>query len=251
MSLQEKLYQVYLLDKNIRGLRTRLDAGTAVQKVQQTKLDQLARQRSELAEQHKLARAKSMTLESQAREADERVTKLRDQMNSVKTNKEYSALLIEVNTLKIEKGKLEDQALEQMGKVETLQKQIDEVELKIADQQKMLKHAEGEVAAAKAEVGEQLDKLSQERQQAAEGLPADVRTQFERALVVQDGEAMAEVIEESRKHLEYSCGGCYMQIPVERVNDLMRKPNDLTTCPACGRILYLQKELRQSLSVSR
>ncbi len=53
MSLQAKLRSLFLLDQQLRGLRSRLDAATARSRAQQTKLERLAQQRREIADQHK------------------------------------------------------------------------------------------------------------------------------------------------------------------------------------------------------
>jgi predicted nucleic acid-binding Zn-ribbon protein len=246
MSMQEKLRQLYLLDSQVRGLRTRLDAGVNRLGKLKGKLDQLSRQRAEVADQLKQNQVTATGLEKQAQAADERVNSLREQMNNVKSNKEYSALLLEVNTLKLDKGKLEEEALKAMEKVEQLKAQLAEFDAKIAEQTKLVQGGEAEVAAARAEVGQQLDDLTAKRNAAEAELPADVRTTFNKLSDMHEGDAMAAVHEQSRRHMEYTCAGCYMVLPAERLNALMRRPDEIVTCPSCGRILYLEQELKAS-----
>jgi predicted nucleic acid-binding Zn-ribbon protein len=147
MSVQQKLRTLFLLDTQLRGMRSRLDGATTRFERQKNKLAQIERQRTELAEQVKLNAVKASALEKQVKDVDTRVETLRNQMNSVKNNKEYSALLIEVNTLKIDKSKIEDQAIEQLGKVEELKAQAAELDLKATEQQKLVGAAEAEVTA--------------------------------------------------------------------------------------------------------
>jgi predicted nucleic acid-binding Zn-ribbon protein len=172
-------------------------------------------------------------------------------MNSVKNNKEYSALLIEVNTIKVEKAKVEEQALEQMGKVEAVAGESQQVAGKAAAQEKLLTVAAGEVESCRAQIGTQLAELTKRRDAAAAEVPGDALTTFERSAKVHDGEAMAPVIEESRRHLEYSCGGCYMSIPVEQVNALTKEVTQLVCCTNCGRILFLEEELKSSMGINK
>lgn len=251
MSLQEQLHQFFLLDQQIRGLRTRLDAATRRLKIQQTKIDQLARQRQELTDQLRQVQAAASGFELESKRIEERVARLREQMNTAKSNKEYSAMLVEVSTLKNDKSKVEDQALEQMAKADLLKQEVSEVEAKVAEQQKLVAGAEAEVQESKAEVGDRLNELTAQRNAAAAELPPDVLAVFERLADANDGEAMAGVIEESRRNMEYTCGGCYMQIPVERVNALITRPSDLTVCPSCGRILYMDEQLKSSMTASK
>lgn len=248
MSLQDQLHELFLLDQQVRGLRSRLDAGVRRQQAQQNKLEQLQQQHQELADQLRHARSSAQALEKQSNDVEQRITKLRDRMNSVTSNKEYSALLVEVNTLKVEKGKLEDQALEQMSQVETLQQRTGEVEQKVAAQTKLVAGAAAEVAQAREEVGARLDDLTAQRDAAAEAIPPEPRALFERVSRSFEGDGMADVEEENRRRMEYNCGGCYLSLPIECVNALMMRPDELVTCPNCSRILYMKPELKSALT---
>ncbi len=228
-------------------MRSRLDAAVSRTRAQAGKRGQLQQQRDELAAQLKLVQAKAATLESEANALEGRVGKLREQMNTVTSHKEYQALVIEVNTLKADKEQLEEQALEQLGNVDTLRAKIAEVDEKIAERGKLETQSQGEVDSAKAEVGEKLDQLTAERDAAAAQVPEDVRSRFFKLADEYEGEALAEVEEQSRRHMEYTCGGCYMSIPVERVNAVMSKPDVITTCPNCDRVLYASPELKTAI----
>jgi uncharacterized protein len=247
LSLQDKLYDLFLLDQQVRGLRTRLDAATRRQKLQNTKLDQLRQQQSELSDQLKHAQAEVSSLEHQAGDAEQRVKKLREQMNSVRNNKEYSAMLVEVNTLKDEKSKLEDQALEKMGAADSLKERLAEVQTQADNQAKLVESAKAEVKSAQEEVGVQLADTTAKREAAAAQVPADILSTFERLADHYDGESMGEIEEQDRRRREYTCNGCYMELPIERVNAVMMKPDELITCPSCNRFLYIKQELKAEI----
>lgn len=246
MALIDKVHDLFLLEQQVRGLTTRLDAATRRHKAQQTRLDQLIQQQAEMSNQLKHARAKASDLEKQSNDMEARITRQREAMNSVKTNKEFAALNIEVNTLRVEKSKFEDQALEQMGQVEQFDKELKILDQKVADQRKLVSGAETEVAESRAEISDQLDALTKQRDAAEQELSPTIRQTFRRIAHIQDGEVMAAVVEENRRSKEYSCGGCFMGIPIERVNAIMVNANDLVTCPTCGRILYLDEKFRAS-----
>jgi len=247
LSLQEKLYDLFLLDQQVRGLRTRLDAATRRLNLQQTKLNQLNQQQSELLDQSKHAQAEVSSLEKESQDAENRVGKLREQMNSVRNNKEYSAMLVEVNSLKDAKGKLEDKALEKLGQLEAFNASLAEVETQAKQQTKLVASAVTEVQNAKEEVGVQLTDATAKREQAAAEIPADSLTQFERLSDHYEGETLGEIEEQDRKRREYTCGGCYMELPIERVNAVMSKPDSLVTCPSCNRFLFIKQELKASI----
>ncbi len=247
MPLQDQLYDLFLLDQQVRGLRTRLDAATRRLGAQSNKLDQLRQQQTELSDQVKHGQAEVSSLEHEASDLDERVKKLREQMNNVRNNKEYSAMLVEVNTFKDEKGKLEDQALEKMGEVDATGQRLAEVQAQVTDQVKLVELAQAEVQSSKDEVGDQLADATAKREIAADQIPSDRLAQFERLADNYDGETLGEIEEQDRRRREYTCGGCYMELPIERVNALMMKPDELVTCPSCNRFLYIKQELKAEI----
>lgn len=248
MTLHDQLRNLFLLDQQVRGLQARLHGAQTRLKTQQARLQQIQQQHQELLIQKRQVQARARSLETQVREAEERVARLREQMNSVKTNREYSALLMEVNNLKIEKGKIEEQALAELSRVDELDRQIKQVEANEQEQRRLVELAESEVQQCQSEISQQLEELLARRQAAEQSLPAEALAAFRKAADANDGEAMAAVIEENRKNREYSCGGCYMSIPAERVNALMAR-DEVVCCPSCGRILYLDQDLKASMGI--
>lgn len=248
MALNDALYKLYLVDQQVRGLESRVSGARRYARAQQAKLQELEAERERLVNQLHHAEASGNNLENEIASTDERINKLRDQMNAVKTNKEYSAMLVEVNTLKADRSKVEDRALEIMGEVESLKGQVETLDASIAEQRKVTEMAEQELNQRHGEVADRLEELKTERDEAAKELPAEALQVFDRLADTMDGEAMAPIIEQDRRRLEYVCGGCYMQIPVERVNQLITA-DEMVRCPSCKRILYLEPELKDAMGV--
>lgn len=251
MSLQEKLKDLFQHDRHVRGLRSRQDAAGRRRDLQQKKLDQLKQQQSELNEELKRTQAHQSSLEADAGGVDEKMDKLREQMNTVTNNKEYSALLVEINTLKIEKGKIEELALEQMTRVEEMQGRADELSAKVDEQSKLVDLASREVEEAQSEVKEQLEQVTAERDAAAADVPDDVLKLYRKLDDDTEGEALCGIDEQDRKRREYTCGGCYMALPIQTVNATITKPDTVTQCPYCDRILHVSEELRTGLAPSK
>jgi hypothetical protein len=248
MRLNDALKELFLVDQQVRGLESRLDGARRGVRSQQIKIEQRTEQREQLIAQLKQAQAAAANAENEVASIEQKIERLRQQMNTAKTNKEYSAFLVEVNTLKVEKGKAEEQALEHMTRIDSLKEEIAEVEQKLAEEQRIKQLTDRELADRQAEVADQLAELKQQREQAASNLPADALAVFERLAENMDGEAMAPVIETDRRRLEYSCGGCYMSIPVEKVN-ILATQDKLVPCPSCNRLLYLEAALKEAMGV--
>lgn len=251
MPLQDQLYSYFELDQRVRAMRSRLDAATRRKNAQQRKLEQLQQAAAELDQQLKTAKAHAATLETEADAIDARINAQRDKMNSVTSNKEYSALLVEVNTLKADKSKIDDAQLDSMTKADALDAEAQALNDKVDAQAKLVEGAAREVAEAQQEVGGKLEELESQRDTAGEPLSDEIRKTFDRLSHTYDGEAMAEIIEQDRRRMEYTCGGCFTLLPVESVNALITKPDQLTTCGTCNRILYVGSELRESLASSK
>ncbi len=248
MSLNEKLHALFLLDQQVRGLRTRLDAAQSRLTRHHQRLEQLVQQRAEVQQQYKVAKTKASAVELQIQEMEAKIDRFREQMNAVKTNKEYSALLIEVNTLKENRGKIEEEGLGELSKADELEAKITELDGAVADQEKMVGLAQKEEEQARSEIGTRLSDLEGQRAAAAEEVPAEARQTFDRLAKMHDGEAMAVVIEEDRRHREYSCGGCYISVPIERVSSLLSSNEEVVVCPSCGRILFLDETLKTAMA---
>lgn len=248
MSIQQQIQALHLFDTQVRGLSSRLNAATRRRDAQANKLEQLQTQHRELEQQLKHCQTAATAAEKQLVDLDAKIDEHREQMNSVTSNKQYSALLVEVNMLKDQKAKLEEQALAEMSGVEECRKSLDELDQQIAEQKKLVENAEAEVEAARSEVGDRLDDVKKQRDEAAEQLPADVLRDFERLADAYGGEAVVEIEEQDRRRMEYTCGGCFMSLPFETVNKLLTRPDEVAHCSNCNRILYAGSELKQALA---
>lgn len=249
MGLNDALRELFLVDQQVRGMESRVETARKHVRVQQIKLEQLEQQAAELKDQLQHAEAQAHDLENDISDADSRIERLREQMNSVKTNKEYSAMLVEVNTIKADRSKLEDQTLEVMGKVEALRAELGQLNKAMEDQRRVKELADRELAERQEEVGEQLAEVKARREAAAAEVPDEPLQVFEKLNAAYEGEAMAPIIEEDRRRLEYTCGGCYMSIPVEKVNQLMTV-DQITRCSSCGRILYMEQQLKEEMGAN-
>ncbi|MEM1212375.1 MAG: hypothetical protein AAGI68_08765 [Planctomycetota bacterium] len=248
MTLQEKLWALHLVDANIRGLRSRLDAAARRKTALSRKLDHLRQQQTELEQQHKEHAAHAATLESEANGVEGRIETLRDRMNAVTNNKEYSALLVEVNTLKADKSKIEDRSLEGLSKVEEIAEQLAAVAGEVEKQQKLVDAAGTEVVEAEAEIADRLSELETERSQTASAVPDDALKSYDKLSEDYDGEALAEIEEYDRKRMEYHCGACNTRLPIEKVNATLTSTDDIYPCPFCDKLLIAKDRLRAGLA---
>ncbi|MEM0913179.1 MAG: C4-type zinc ribbon domain-containing protein [Planctomycetota bacterium] len=248
MTLHDRLEHLNQIDGMLRALTSRVGARTRRLDKLTDKLDVLHQQHDELDAQRQQSKAHATTLEKQAADIDERVTTMRDRMNSVTSNKEYSAMLVEMNTLKADKTQIDDETLEAMTTVEQLEAKLGEIEAQLGEQKTLVSGAKGELEEAEAEIQQRKDELTGERTEAAAEIDEDTLRQYERLIVEHEGEALARVEEQDRRRKEYTCGECYMALPVETVSAVMRSPDSVVCCPCCGRILTMAKDLKSAIA---
>ena len=181
-----------------------------------------------LAEQKKRYR----DCEAEVKAKQEGIRKSDQKLMSIKSNKEYQAVLTEIEDLKRQIGKLEDQMLKLLYDLEAQEKQVAEDR----------KGWEAERAALVAEKEDLEDQQRQEEEQLAAlkedwgKIAADApRPLLDQYLEVRSRVAGGKVVASVR---DYVCQGCFMNIPAQMYNEL-HTTNILRFCPFCNRIVYV------------
>jgi len=192
-------------------------------------------------EEVQLSKIQFDRLELELKSRDEQIARLRAALNTARTNKEYAALLTQLNTTKADNSKIESQSLELLKNIEDDETECKEIQNQINEQKQHLEQlrTESEILAGKCQT--EIDKIQAEWDQVAQNIPEKSLEIFKRVTETYDGQAVAVVEQQSGKKGAYSCGGCFMGLTAECVNLLMTK-DDIIRCPNCTRILVLGSE---------
>jgi predicted nucleic acid-binding Zn-ribbon protein len=241
------LIHLYEVDRQVRSLRSRVDAARRFLAAQVGQIDGLRQQIDELQTRRRHQQATTANLEIEMSGLDGRIEKLRDQLNSAVTNKQYSALLLELNSLKTGRAELETRILDEMAAAEQMIQALAELEGQVVARDKVRQTAEAQLAERQSEVAERLSELEAEREQAAACVAPEHLAMFEHLSELHNGDAMARIEEIDRRDRDYACGECHMTVPFEQVAVLASGGQALVRCTACGRLLYLQEETRGAL----
>ncbi len=189
-------------------------------------------------EELQLTKVQSSRLELELKTRDAEVSKLRAALNTAKSNKEYAAVLTQLNTTRADNSKLETQILELMKAMEADEAECETIRKQIETQKQQLEQTRKATDAAAVEHEAEISKIQAEWDEAARAIPPEPLKVFKRVAETYDGEAVAQVEEQEGRNAAYSCGGCFMGITAESVNLLMTH-DDLIRCPNCTRILVL------------
>jgi len=248
MSLTEDMLKLYRVDAELRGLRKRVDSAGKYYEAQKRQLDEVAQRLQDLRTHKRHVQARISNLETEGSQFDAQLEKFRADLNSSVTNKQYAAVLTELNTVKAARGKVDDAILEELEQTEQIDKEIQAVTQQMAERSKMCDVAEAQLNGRRQDVGAKVKELEGKREEAASAVPPRELAVFNEMADVYEGEAMADVEEIDRRHREFACGACNMHLPFEQVVSLMSPSAELVRCPACGRILYMKEELRGALT---
>ncbi len=224
------LKELHRLRRHLRDLQNEIDLGPRVMKVQQQKLASEEQTHKDAYETLKRLKIKQKEDEVSLKETEQRLLKLRADMNMAGSKKEYDAKQAEIDHATVRKGELEDAILAAMTEIEERTARLPEVDKRWADAQK-------EFEQYKADARERLDRLvaDQKASQAAlveteAKLPADVKPQYDRLVKSYGPEGLAGVVGRSCQH-------CRMSITEQQKTHLIG--GEFVTCSQCGRGLYI------------
>ena len=191
-------------------------------------------------EEVQLTKVQFDRLELELKSREETIAKLRTSLNSAKTNKEYAALLTQLNTTKADNSKIENQSLDLLKDIETDEAECKDIQKQIEEQKQTLDQTRKESEALVVKYQTNIDDIQAEWNEIAKSVPRKPLEIFNRVAETYDGQAVAQVEQQEGREGTYSCGGCFMGVPAESVNVLMTK-DDIIRCPNCTRILVIDE----------
>lgn len=168
------------------------------------------------------------------------VTRLREHLNTVKTNKEYAAVLAQLNNEKADASRLETRALQMMEGMETQRQVVAECEREEQQGAERLGDLKAQAAQSQRTFSEKLEELQARRKASEQGLARDTTALFERLSERYEGEVMARIERTHPRRDEFTCGGCHMTLSAETANAALTR-DEVLLCQNCGRILYIEK----------
>ncbi len=246
MSVTHQLLAVFRVDKEISGLQSRLTASERFLTEQTRKLAEIGAQAESLNTQIRQLKASTANAEGESERIKGHIDELREKMNNSTSNKEYKALLSEVNNLKEQRSVFDEQAIEQLEKVDELGKQLEELEAAKTEREKMREVAENDRQQRADEIAGKLAELREKRERLVGDVPKNALVVYEELLESRGEDAMAPLEIIDRKRHEYVCSSSMMSVPVEVAASLIQ--GKLTLSPNDGCILYLTEEDEEALA---
>lgn len=232
------LIKIQELDLEMDGLRERARAIP----LESAELDaELAQARNAVD----VAKEKHLELEKRQRHEelllDDKNTLLKkydQQLFSVKTNKEYKAMLAEMDLAKAEISTIEDRMLEVMTDIDYVKGEMVSADQTLRDEEAKVSESKRELDAELENVQRDLKDRDQQKQALIPGVDEDLYRLYEKIRKAKTNGPGAVPIKND------SCSGCFMQIPPQVVNELIAGDR-VITCQSCSRILYWPENVEE------
>jgi len=169
--------------------------------------------------------------EGALQDLEARRSKYKGQLMEVKTNKEYTAMLHEIEGVEREIRAREDQILAEMESTETLAADLRKEEEIFKKEEARHQQDMAALEGQRRELTARRERLAAEREQVAATISSDTRELFQRIAKLR-GVAVAAA-------RDGRCQECHLLLRLQMYSDLKR--NDaITQCPQCNRILYYE-----------
>ena len=163
-------------------------------------------------------------------EINDKINKYKDQLFLVTNNKQYDALMHEIDHLKEERVSNESESLSFMEEKETLINSVNEMAAELEILTHDLSSRKEKLESAISESADEKSNLEQNRAEQVSQIDAKFISESDRVLAARDGLAVVNLS-------GGACGGCGAYIPAKIVTEI-RENIVLHRCDVCGRFLY-------------
>ena len=198
---------------------------------------EIAQLEESIAEKHDQLKTSRLGRESGALEVAslrDKLKKYQNQLYQVKTNKEYDAITLEIETTQSAIENREFEMLEMEEREKQLHSEIEGLQPGLAELQGQRDEAESRLQAMLAVTRAKEERLQQQRLEIVARIPRPVYSTYERTRIGRGGIAVAFL-------REGSCSQCSTRIPPQRGLEI-RMMNHLFLCEVCGRIMLYDPE---------
>jgi predicted nucleic acid-binding Zn-ribbon protein len=174
---------------------------------------------------------KRRDLESEVKDLKVQIGKYKRQLNEVKTNKEYTALLHEIEQTQQKVDGLEESIIAEMLAADDVEEEIKAALHKQAQEEDVLKKERLVLEDKMRESEARLAALNKEREALLPRVPREQMKLYEAIFQKKGGTALSPVTGDF-------CAMCHMRVRPQMLNEIRDKAT-VILCENCGRILYL------------
>ena len=180
------------------------------------------------------AKIKQKNLELDLAAKEQELQKFQKQMMTIKTNKEYDALVAEIDAVKTVISNKESEFLETMDRLAELEKETPDLKEKRARVEENNSRQLSILQEKIDSIGDKMAHKEQERKAVTVDIPRATLAVYER---VHRGKGGAVVVAVRKR----SCSACHKALTPQKVQEI-RREDRIYTCDSCGRLIYWDNE---------
>ena len=226
----DKLINLHEIDQEINEIKEKLKALplriSELEKSLQSFLKAIEDKKKKIEENHKARKILELEIEA----LQDKKNKYKEQIKLIKTNKEYTALLQEINVQENAIRAVEDEILETMEKAENINNELKEIQHNYNSEKDTIQKDTESLMKQKEELKTLITFKNEGRNNIARTIPSKWITLYTTTAFHRNGIAMAEIKDEI-------CLSCFVRLRPQLCEDI-KKQDDLHLCDSCHRILY-------------
>jgi hypothetical protein len=165
---------------------------------------------------------------------EQKIAKYQGQLLDVKTNKEYQAMLHEIETCRAERAALDEKILLEMEETEARNAGLRALDDRLKETRRATEEGKKRLDARLVDLRRQKEGLEAEREELGRSIPGEYLDPFLRVARQRKGLALVAVREEL-------CGGCHVRVMPKLIQQV-RRATGLIACDSCKRWLYVPED---------
>jgi hypothetical protein len=218
------------LELNITGLQKQVsEIPDKIQKFESELTRLRAEHDAEVANSKELANRKR-SLEGEVEMLQTKLSRLKDQLMTVKTNKEYTAMLHEIQMAEDHIRQEEDKILDIMEKTEDMEQHLKNAEKELLGKTAGIQEEMRKTQDSAPRLESELARLQQEKASMESRIESELLARYRKIAKACKGVALAEARDEL-------CSACHIRIRPQIYAELLKTDN-IYSCDSCSRILF-------------
>lgn len=230
----QKLIELQALDKEILEFDRILASAPKQIKSGQEDMDAVKKELEQAREVIADMKKSSKQLEADVQMENDHMAKIKTKLTAVKTNKEYSAILAEVESVKEKISAFEDKELEIMESLEEKASELPAIESRFKEEESSFKEYKAKKEAEYERVKGEREAVLGRRQEILESIEPLWANRYGKISKHNDGLAVVSI-------RESMCQGCFHRLRPQMVIDV-KIGEDIIECAHCSRFLYWVEE---------
>lgn len=156
--------------------------------------------------------------------------KTKERLLEVKTNKEYQAMLKEIDVIEKKNSEIEDEIILKLEEMDSARSGLNVKEKELETFRSNYENEKKELEREVGLIDSEISQLVHEQEGLRERIHAEILKKYDKIKNHSNGRAVVPV-------WKGVCEACHMNIPPQMYNELQRS-DDIMQCPFCSRIIY-------------